>query len=97
MIAENDATPAEIADPVRMIIDEDACIGGGVCEMLEEATFLLDDDTVIAAIVGDGLLARERAEIVVDRCPGRALSFVEIGSGLEAGTEGRSPGEGDED
>lgn len=61
---------------VSVAVDRDACIGGGQCEMLEEATFLLDDDTMVASVVGSGRLPRSRAEIVVDRCPGRAISIM---------------------
>ena len=66
------------ADLVQMVVDEDTCIGGGVCEMLEAETFLLDDDTVIATVIGTGRLPLARAEILVDRCPGRAISFTAI-------------------
>ncbi len=62
---------------VRVAVDADVCIGGGQCEMLEEDTFVIDDDTMISTVVGSGLLPRERAELVVDRCPGRAISIVE--------------------
>ena len=76
------------ADLVQMVVDDDTCIGGGVCEMLEAETFLLDDDTVIASVIGTGRLPRDRAEIVVDRCPGRAISIREAENG--AGSVGES-------
>ena len=63
-------------DLVRVAVDPDTCIGAGQCEMLEEDTFVIDDDTMISTVVGTGLLPRERAELVVDRCPGRAISIV---------------------
>ncbi len=68
--------PAE-DDLVRVAVDADVCIGAGQCEMLEEDTFVIDDDTMISTVVGSGLLPRQRAELVVDRCPGRAISIVE--------------------
>ena len=64
-------------DLVSVAVDAEACIGGGQCEMLEEAVFVLDDDTMISSVTGDGTLPRARAEVVVDRCPGRAISIVE--------------------
>ncbi|WP_419929965.1 ferredoxin [Candidatus Poriferisocius sp.] len=62
---------------VRVAVDRELCIGGGVCEMLEPEVFELDDDIVISSVVGDGLLPRDRADVVVDRCPGQAISIVE--------------------
>ncbi len=61
---------------VAVAVDADVCIGGGQCEMLEEATFVLDDDTMISSVTGSGKLPRARAELVIDRCPGRAISIV---------------------
>ncbi len=68
----NDVTDHE----VRMIVDREVCIGAGQCEMHEPDVFELDDD-VIATVVGDGVLPRAQAVAVADRCPGRAISFVE--------------------
>lgn len=62
-------------DLVKVIVDAEVCIGGGQCEMLEEDVFVLDDDTMISAVSGSGELPRARAELVVDRCPGRAISI----------------------
>ena len=62
---------------VRMAVDQELCIGGGICEMLEPEVFELDDEIVIASVIGDGLLPRNRADVVVDRCPSRAISVVE--------------------
>lgn len=69
-------------DLVKLAVDPEVCIGGGQCEMLEEETFVLDDDTMISSVTGPGELPRERAELVVDRCPGRAISIV---AGSETG------------
>lgn len=63
---------------VRVTVDQELCIGGGICEMLEPEVFELDDDMVISSVISDGLLPRDRAEVVVDRCPGRAISLEEI-------------------
>ena len=62
---------------VRVAVDQELCIGGGICEMLEPEVFELDDDVVISSIIGDGLLPRARAEVAVDRCPGQAIAIVE--------------------
>lgn len=60
--------------PVRVTVDADKCIGSGMCEMLEEATFLIDEDTNLAGVIGDALLPPDRAAIVIDRCPASAIS-----------------------
>lgn len=57
-------------------VDSDKCIGSGMCEMLEEAVFLIDEDTNVAGVVGDGALPADRAAIVIDRCPAGAISEV---------------------
>ena len=64
-------------DMVRVEVDQELCIGGGVCEMLEPKVFELSEDIVISSVISDGLLPRARAEVVVDRCPGQAISIVE--------------------
>lgn len=62
---------------VGVQVNEDACIGAGQCEMLEEETFYVDDDTVIAGVIGTGMLPRDRAVKVVETCPSRAITLVE--------------------
>ena len=64
-------------DLVRVAVDEERCIGGGQCEMLEPEVFLLDEDDVISSVIGPGALPRARADVVVHRCPGAAISIVE--------------------
>ena len=73
-------------DVVRVAVDEERCIGGGQCEMLEPAVFLLDDETIISSVIGSGALPRDRAEVVVHRCPGAAVSIV--GSAGGSGPDG---------
>ena len=63
-------------DPVLVATDAESCIGGGQCEMLEPEVFLLDDDEVVSSVIGTGTLPRRRAEVVVDRCPGAAISII---------------------
>ncbi|MCY4663868.1 MAG: ferredoxin [Acidimicrobiaceae bacterium] len=64
-------------DLVRVAVDLERCIGGGQCEMLEPEVFLLDDDEAISSVIGSGALPRQRAEVVVHRCPGAAISIVD--------------------
>ena len=64
-------------DLVRVAVDEERCIGGGQCEMLEPEVFLVDDETVVSSVIGSGALPRPRAEVVVHRCPGAAITIVE--------------------
>lgn len=64
-------------DQVQVAIDDERCIGSGMCEMLEEAIFLVDDDTNIAGVIGEAMLPHDRALIAIDRCPSSAISIVE--------------------
>lgn len=59
---------------VTLTVDPEACIGSGMCEMLEEALFSIDDDTNIATVIGDGRLSADRAAVVIDRCPSGAIT-----------------------
>jgi ferredoxin len=61
---------------VKLIVDADKCIGSGMCEMLEEETFRIDEDTNIAEVMGQGLLPQKQAAIVIDRCPASAISIA---------------------
>lgn len=65
----------EPEDLVTMTVNAELCIGAGQCEVLEAEVFYVDDDTAIAGIVGTGTLPRERADVVVDRCPAGAIGF----------------------
>jgi len=65
------------AEPMRVTVDADKCIGSGMCEMLEEETFLIDEDTNISQVIGEAVLPAERAAIVIDRCPASAISIVD--------------------
>jgi len=69
-------------DRVKMVVDRDVCIGAGQCEMYDDDVFELDDD-VLATVIGDGTLPRDRAAAAADRCPGRAISFVELDAGQD--------------
>lgn len=73
-------------DRVRMIVDRDSCIGAGQCEMHDEEVFELDDD-VLVTVIGDGTLPRDRATAAADRCPGRAISFVDLDDAKAAAGE----------
>jgi ferredoxin len=61
---------------VRLTVDQGVCIGAGACEMLEAEVFLLDEDTNIAGVIGDGRLPLGRAQVVIDRCPSSAISIM---------------------
>ena len=68
-------------DLVLVKVDADSCIAGGQCEMLEPETFLVDDDTAIASVIGTGMLSADRAAQVVERCPASAISIAEAPDG----------------
>ena len=66
-----------MSDMVRLAVDREACIGVGQCELLEPDVFRLDDDDELAEVIGEGALPRDRAEVVVDKCPSGAITIVE--------------------
>lgn len=67
---------------IRLRVDQDKCIGSGICEMLEEATFLIDEDTNISGVQGQGSLPADRAAKVIDECPASAI-FADPAGGEE--------------
>jgi len=86
-VSAEESTPDE-GEPdegelVALAVDEERCIGSGQCEMLEEGTFYVDDDTVIAKVIGTGQLSRQRALVLVDTCPSRAISILDAATGME--------------
>jgi len=68
-------------DLVGVSVNEDVCIGAGQCEMLEEEIFYVNDETVIAGVIGTGMLPRDRATRVAETCPSGAILIVEIADG----------------
>lgn len=60
-------------EPVHVAVDATKCIGAGQCEMLEEETFLVDDETVVSGVIGSGQLPVGRARRVVETCPVGAI------------------------
>ena len=62
---------------VKIAVDQDLCIGAGQCEMLAEDTFFVDDNTVTAQVIGEGLLQIDLAHQCVEACPTRAISIVD--------------------
>lgn len=68
--------PRDMDGMIRLVVDQEKCIGSGICEMLEEATFLIDEDTNISGVLGDGALPADRAAKVIDECPASAIYSV---------------------
>lgn len=58
---------------VEVCVDSEVCIGSGMCEMLEEGTFSIDEDTNVAVVMSGRTLSAERAATVIDRCPSGAI------------------------
>lgn len=65
-----------MSETVRLTLDTEKCIGVGQCELLEGDVFQLDDDEGTARIVGEPVLPRDRAEIVVEKCPSQAIQIA---------------------
>ena len=64
-------------NPVSVKVDTVLCIGSGQCEMLEPDVFLVDDDDPISAVIGNGEMPRERAAVVIERCPVGAITITD--------------------
>lgn len=75
--------PSDRDDLVHVRIDEDVCIGIGVCVESEAEAFLLGDDGVAHVLPGQAL-PRDRAERVCRGCPSGAISIVEAPAGGES-------------
>jgi ferredoxin len=69
-------------DLVHVRVDENVCIGIGVCVESEAEAFLLGDDGVAHVLPGKAL-PRDRAERVCRGCPSGAISIVEVPAGEE--------------
>ncbi len=59
---------------VKMVVDQELCIGVGQCEAAESAVFRLDDSSGLSEVVGDGRLPLDRARAVAEACPSGAIS-----------------------
>jgi ferredoxin len=75
-------------DLVQVRVDENVCIGIGVCVESEPEAFLLGDDGVAHVLPGTAL-TRDRAEQVCRGCPSGAITIVELNGGPPAGEEPR--------
>jgi ferredoxin len=73
-------------DLVQVRVDENVCIGIGVCVESEPETFLLGDDGVAHVLSGKSL-SRERAEQVCRGCPSGAITIVEPNGGSASDQE----------
>lgn len=61
----------------RITVDEDRCIGSGVCEMLADTVVEVDEDSGMAQVLGDGLVDDAKAAELVERCPTQAIAAVD--------------------
>jgi ferredoxin len=79
--------PPDRDELVHVRIDENICIGIGVCVESEPDAFLLGDDGVAHVLPGKAL-PRNRAEQVCSGCPSGAISIVEVNG---VGATGEEP------
>jgi ferredoxin len=63
-----------VSDDVVIAIDEDRCVGIGVCVDTEPDAVILDDDAISRPVEGVQL-PRERAQRLCDLCPSGAISI----------------------
>ena len=69
-------------------VDDNTCIGIGVCVESEPDAFRLGDDGVAHVLPGKAL-PRDRAERVCRGCPSGAISIVEVAGAISGGEESR--------
>jgi ferredoxin len=72
--------PADRDDLVQLRVDENVCIGIGVCVESVPEAFLLGDDGVAHVLPGKEL-PRVRAEQICRECPSGAITIVEPNGG----------------
>jgi ferredoxin len=70
-------------DLVVLHVDQDVCVGVGVCVASEPEAFVLGDEGVSRARPGRAL-PRERGELVCRSCPSGAISIVDDGAAVTA-------------
>ncbi|MDT0454128.1 ferredoxin [Streptomyces sp. DSM 41527] len=60
---------------MRIAIDRDACVGSGMCVLIEPAVFDQNDDDGLVELLDEGPLTdtAETVEDAVQRCPAAAL------------------------
>ncbi len=78
--------PPERDDLVQVQVDDNICIGIGVCVESEPEAFVLGDDGVAHVMPGKAL-PRDRAERVCRGCPSGAISIVEVDGAISGGEE----------
>jgi ferredoxin len=78
--------PPDKDDLVHVLIDENVCIGIGVCVETEPDSFVLGEDGVAHALPGKAL-PRGRADRVCRGCPSGAISIAEVDGLVSAGEQ----------
>ena len=63
----------ERAEPLRVIIDRERCMGSGNCVYWSSAVFDVADD-MVAVVVGDPDEHRERVLLAAEHCPTNAIT-----------------------
>lgn len=78
--------PPDRDDLVHVQVDDNICIGIGVCVESEPEAFQLGDDGVAHVLPGKAM-SRERADRVCRGCPSGAISIVQLDGVIAAGEE----------
>lgn len=55
-------------------INEDICIGCGVCSAMCEDIFIIDEESGLAKVVSQHVDNKELLEEIIDTCPVNAIS-----------------------
>jgi ferredoxin len=75
------ATPATVTGPLRVVVDRDACVGHGRCYTLAPDVWASDDEGFPELVSEQPLATAElqrQARLSVAACPERALSVEQL-------------------
>ena len=57
-------------------INDDLCIGCGVCSAMCSDIFMMDDESGLATVISQTIEDKELLEEIIDTCPVNAISII---------------------
>ncbi|MDD4526764.1 MAG: ferredoxin [Candidatus Margulisbacteria bacterium] len=62
---------------MTIIINDQLCIGCGVCAAMDEEIFVMDEESGLAKVRSQNIKNKELLEEIIDTCPVNAISIIE--------------------